>query len=74
MTLPREVEERFERIEKHIEESWRLHEEGKKEFNREVRFLVDILRETLTHSRESTKRLDKLEVDLSVSEKVKQAA
>ena len=70
MTLDSRVKERFERIEKHIEESWRLHEEGK----RSMKGLVDILRETLTHSRENTKRLDKIEADLNVSEKVKQAA
>ena len=74
MSLPIEVEERFDRIEKHLETAARLHEEFKEEFNREARFLVDILRETLTHSRENTKRLDKLEADLKVSEKIRQAA
>ena len=67
MSLPKEVEGRFERIEGYLEETAILQVETRKE----MRFLVSILRETLSHSRENTKRLDKLEAELDeVREKV----
>ena len=65
------VEARFQRIEGILEDTatrskqfQRDLDDSRLEFSRKASFLIDILRETLTASRETTKRLDLLEADL----------
>ena len=60
MTQDKRVEDRFERIEEYLEETARLQVETRKE----MRFLIDILRESFTASRENTKRLNNLAAEL----------
>lgn len=62
--MERHVEERFERIEKNLEDVSKGLKDFNMEFNSKIGFLIDILQESFTGQREVVKRLDALKAEI----------